>query len=150
VPLKQRLAPLVARQSAKQASRLPLARQRLVLCPRSSALKAATRLRVSAYRARGVFLVVGSVGSEIALCLTLCLGFETLRSVKEVVMEAHARTAIRSFSKSVKMELGKYIFQLQQGQIMTMPASRPMPTIALGASELRVKDRAGFIECFTT
>lgn len=54
-------------------------------------------------------------------------------------MEAHARTAIKSFSKSVKMELGKYIFQLQHGQILTMPASRPMPTIALGGFRAKGK-----------
>jgi phage-related protein len=98
--------------------------------------------------AQRVKFVVGRVGSERELCLTSCLELETLISVKEVVMEAHARTAIRSFSKSAKMELGKYIFQLQHGQTLTMPASRPMPSIALGASELRVKDSAGIYRVF--
>ena len=101
-----------------------------------------------AVAAQRVKFVVGSVGYEREFCLTACLGLETLMPVKEVVMEAHARTAIRSFSKSVKMELGKYIFQLQHGQILNMPASRPMPTIALGTSELRVKDSGGIYRVF--
>jgi len=69
-------------------------------------------------------------------------------AVKKVVMEAHARQTIKTFSRSVKLELGKYIFQLQLGHKLTMPASRPMPSIGLGVSEIRVRDEAGIYRVF--
>jgi len=46
------------------------------------------------------------------------------------------------------MELGKYIFQLQLGQKLTMPASKPMPSVGLGVSEIRVRDEAGIYRVF--
>jgi len=63
-------------------------------------------------------------------------------------MEAHARQTIKTFSRSVKMELGKYIFQLQLGQKLTMPASRPMHSVGLGVSEIRIRDDAGIYRVF--
>jgi len=63
-------------------------------------------------------------------------------------MEGHTRRTIRSFSRSVKMELGKYIYQLQMGHKLSMPVSRPMPSVGLGASEIRVRDDAGIYRVF--
>ena len=54
-----------------------------------------------------------------------------------------AREAIRSFPESVRRELGKAIFDLQRGAALGMPLSRPMPSIASGAAELRIRDRSG-------
>jgi phage-related protein len=39
--------------------------------------------------------------------------------------------------------LGKAIFDLQKGATLGMPLSRPMPSIASGVEELRVRDRSG-------
>lgn len=63
-------------------------------------------------------------------------------------MEAHTRQTIKAFSKPVKMELGKYILQLQMGHRLTMPASRPMPSVGLGVSEIRIRDAAGIYRVF--
>jgi phage-related protein len=43
----------------------------------------------------------------------------------------------------VRRELGKAIFDLQKGVILSMPLSRSMASIAPGAAELRVRDRSG-------
>lgn len=46
------------------------------------------------------------------------------------------------------MELGKAIFDLQQGFTLGMPLSRPMPSVAPGVSELRIRDKAGVYRAF--
>ena len=38
------------------------------------------------------------------------------------------------------MEIGAAIWELQQGRTLVLPLSRPMPNIAAGVSELRVRD----------
>jgi phage-related protein len=43
----------------------------------------------------------------------------------------------------VRRELGKAIFDLQKGEVLTMPISRAMAAIAPGAAELRIRDRGG-------
>lgn len=53
-----------------------------------------------------------------------------------------ARVAIRGFPEDVRRELGKAIFDLQKGEKISMPLSRPMPSVAAGVEELRVKDRS--------
>lgn len=59
-----------------------------------------------------------------------------------------ARDVIRSFPAGVRKELGKAIFDLQRGEMLTMPLSRPMPSLAVGASELRIRDQAGSYRVF--
>jgi phage-related protein len=44
--------------------------------------------------------------------------------------------------------MGKAIFELQKGARLTMPLSRPMPSVAPGVEELRVKDRSGAYRAF--
>jgi hypothetical protein len=39
--------------------------------------------------------------------------------------------------------LGKALLALQYGHSLSMPLSRPMPEVAAGVEELRVKDRSG-------
>jgi phage-related protein len=48
----------------------------------------------------------------------------------------------------VRRELGKVIFDLQKGEKISMPLSRPMPSVAAGVEELRVKDRSGAYRIF--
>ena len=59
-----------------------------------------------------------------------------------------ARATIRSFPKQVRRELGKALFDLQKGEILAMPLSRPLPSLATGAAELRIRDRAGIYRTF--
>ena len=63
--------------------------------------------------------------------------------MKLALFHPKAREAIRTFPEEVRREIGKAIFDLQKGRTIGMPLSRPMPTVALGVEELRIRDRAG-------
>jgi phage-related protein len=52
------------------------------------------------------------------------------------------------FPEEVRRELGKAIFDLQKGEVLGMPLSRPMPSVAPGAAEVRIRDRAGIYRAF--
>lgn len=56
--------------------------------------------------------------------------------------------AIRTFPQRARHELGEAILELQKGSTLSMPLSRPMPTIAPGVQELRVGDAAGIYRAF--
>lgn len=64
------------------------------------------------------------------------------------ILHPAAREAIRSFPQEVRRELGKAIFDLQRGEVLGMPLSRPMPSIASGAAELRIRDSTGIYRVF--
>jgi phage-related protein len=68
--------------------------------------------------------------------------------VKAAVFHPAAPAAIRLFPRDVRRELGKAIFDLQRGQVLAMPLSLPMPSIARGAAELRIRDRTGAYRAF--
>ncbi len=68
--------------------------------------------------------------------------------MKAAIFHPAARAAIRSFPEDVRRELGKAIYDLQKGEVLTMPLSRPMPSIKPGAAELRIRDRAGIYRAF--
>jgi hypothetical protein len=44
--------------------------------------------------------------------------------------------------------LGKAIFDLQRGERLSMRVSRPMPSVAAGVEELRIRDRSGIYRAF--
>jgi hypothetical protein len=54
--------------------------------------------------------------------------------VKAAIFHPAARAALRSFSEDVRQELGKAIYDLQKGEALAMPLSRPMPSIEPGAA----------------
>jgi len=58
------------------------------------------------------------------------------------------RAAIPPFPEDVRKELGKAIYDLQKGEVLAMPLSRPMPSIEPGAAELRIRDRTGIYRVF--
>ena len=68
--------------------------------------------------------------------------------MKQAIFHPAAREAIRSFPVEVRKELGKAVYDLQRGETLSMPLSRPMTTIAPGAAELRIRDRAGIYRVF--
>ena len=68
--------------------------------------------------------------------------------VKAAIFHPAARTAIRLFPEDVRRELGKAIFDLQSGVLLVMPLSRPMPSVSVGVSELRMRDRNGIYRVF--
>jgi phage-related protein len=71
-----------------------------------------------------------------------------IEHVKDAIFHPAAREAIRLFPKDVRRELGKAIFDLQKGAVLSMPLSRPMPAVAPGVAELRIRDRTGIYRAF--
>jgi phage-related protein len=71
-----------------------------------------------------------------------------VNNVKKVIFDSNARREIQSFPKDIKIELGKLLLILQSGENITMPLSRPMPSIFNGVSELRIKDETGNYRIF--
>ena len=45
------------------------------------------------------------------------------------------------FSKDARIECGYLLRQLQSGELLSMPESRPMPTIGPQCHELRIQDK---------
>jgi phage-related protein len=68
--------------------------------------------------------------------------------VRPIILHPKAREVIRRFPKEVRMRLGKGLFRLQMGEQLGMPNSRPMPGVAAGVSELRVKGEDGSFRTF--
>jgi phage-related protein len=63
--------------------------------------------------------------------------------MKEVIFHKQALAVLRTLPRGIKRELGKATRDLQRGQVLQMPLSRPMPSVALGVAELRVRDSSG-------
>ncbi len=68
--------------------------------------------------------------------------------MKLAIFHPAARVAIRLFPEEIRRELGKAIFDLQNGAVLAMPLSRPMPSVDAGVSELRIRDRSGIYRVF--
>lgn len=68
--------------------------------------------------------------------------------MKVALFHPKARTVIKGFAADVRREFGKAIFDLQKGEKLAMPLSRPMPSVAIGVEELRIKDSAGAYRVF--
>lgn len=68
--------------------------------------------------------------------------------MRPIIFHPKARDAIRRFPKDARLRLGKGLFRLQMGESVGMPNSRPMPVVAPGASELRVKTQDGAYRAF--
>jgi phage-related protein len=68
--------------------------------------------------------------------------------VRPIILHPKAREVIRRFPKEVRIGLGKGLFRLQMGEQIGMPNCRPMPGVAAGVSELRVKGEDGSFRAF--
>ena len=53
------------------------------------------------------------------------------------------RKELDDFPEGVKGELADAVARLEIGHILSMPLSRPMPSIGKGVHELRFRDRSG-------
>jgi phage-related protein len=67
---------------------------------------------------------------------------------KPVLFHPGARAEIKELSAVIRKKLGHLLWELQQGHALSMPNSRPMPIVALGVEELRVKDESGQYRAF--
>jgi phage-related protein len=68
--------------------------------------------------------------------------------VQPATFHPKALQAIRSFPKSARRALGEAILDLQHGQKLGMPLSRPMAAVASGVHELRVRDADSIYRAF--
>ncbi len=68
--------------------------------------------------------------------------------MKAAVFHPAARAAIRLFPSEVRKELGKAIWDLQNGEVLGMSLSRALPSLQRGAAELRLRDRTGIYRAF--
>jgi phage-related protein len=68
--------------------------------------------------------------------------------VRPIIFHPKARDEIRRFPKQARTSIGKGLFQLQIGETLGMPFARPMPTVAPGVSELRVRGEDGVFRVF--
>jgi phage-related protein len=59
--------------------------------------------------------------------------------VKSITFHPKALAFIRSQSPSVRREIGEALRDIQKGISLGLPLSRPMPSVASGAHELRIK-----------
>ncbi len=59
-----------------------------------------------------------------------------------------ARDALRRFPEDVRRAFGKAIYDLQTGHALSMPLSRSMPDLGVGAAELRIRGAAGIYRAF--
>lgn len=68
--------------------------------------------------------------------------------MKPAIFHSKARKVLKSFPLSVRKSVGKAILDLQKGYHLSMPLSRPMPSITLGTEEVRIKDANGIYRTF--
>ena len=68
--------------------------------------------------------------------------------MRPIILHPKAREIIRRFPKEVRIRLGRGLFRLQVGEQIGMPNSRPMPEVAAGVSELRVRGEDGAYRAF--
>lgn len=68
--------------------------------------------------------------------------------VQPAIFHPKALQTIRLFPRPVRVGLGEAIMDLQRGIQLGMPLSRPMPEVARGAHELRVRDSSGIYRAF--
>jgi phage-related protein len=65
-------------------------------------------------------------------------------------IDLHPRTIefIRTQSTAIRQQVGEALRDIQKGMSLGMPLSRPMTTIALGVSELRVRGEGATVRVF--
>lgn len=68
--------------------------------------------------------------------------------MRPAIFHPEALATIRGFPVEVRRELGKAIYDLQRGERLSMPLSRPMPAVGPGAEELRIRDKSGSYRVF--
>jgi phage-related protein len=53
----------------------------------------------------------------------------------------HGEIQTPPFSRAARLEAGYFLRQLQKGEVLSLPHSRPMPSIGSRVHELRIGDR---------
>lgn len=66
-----------------------------------------------------------------------------MTSTEKPLIWLHGEIKTPPFSTEARLEAGFLLRKLQQGEMLTLPHSRPMPTIAPQCHELRINDKNG-------
>jgi phage-related protein len=69
-------------------------------------------------------------------------------TLKKAIIHPLARETLSQMSGEIKDKIGHLIFELQKGENLGMPDSRPMKSISQGCYELRVKSEDGIYRAF--
>ena len=62
------------------------------------------------------------------------MGLEFIKQCQKEILE---------WPEEIRGDLADALVRLERGQLLSMPLSRPMPSIGKGVHELRFKDRSG-------
>jgi phage-related protein len=65
-----------------------------------------------------------------------------------IIVISPCEKELKKFSKEILGDLLDAVALLQSGLTLSMPLSRPMPSIIVGAHELRLKDQTGIYRIF--
>ena len=68
--------------------------------------------------------------------------------MKEIIWYRKTLKLVSNFPEMIKRDLGYQLYRLQLGELLTMPHSRPMSTVANGCDELRIKGEDGAYRVF--
>jgi phage-related protein len=68
--------------------------------------------------------------------------------VKPVLFHPKALAFVRGEEPDIRKQIGEALRDLQKGISLGLPLSRPMPTVASGAHELRVRSKTTAIRVF--
>jgi len=68
--------------------------------------------------------------------------------VKSITFHPKALAFIRAQSPAIKQEVGEALRDVQKGVSLGLPLSRPMPTVASGVHELRVRSATTVVRVF--
>jgi phage-related protein len=84
----------------------------------------------------------------IKLGLANVLNLGHTQQVKAIKFHPKALEFIREQSASIKQEIGEALRDVQRGVTLGMPLSKPMPDVAAGTHELRIKGETTAVRIF--
>jgi len=74
----------------------------------------------------------------------LAYNLSVVKSKDKALVVEHGEIKSPPLSVEARREAGFYLRKLQQGESLSMPVSRPMPSIGTNCHELRIDDRDSF------
>ena len=83
-----------------------------------------------------------------SLHLANVLNLRHTAPVKSITFHPKALAFIRAQSPAIKQEVGEALRDVQKGISLGLPLSRPMPTVASGVHELRVRNATTIVRVF--
>jgi len=63
--------------------------------------------------------------------------------MRAIIFHPKAQKTIKDFPEIIRKRLGRLLYDLQAGENLSFPSSKPMNIIATGAHELRITSKEG-------